>query len=45
MTFSRAEVAAPELIARVMAAHDVVDLSLEPPDIEDIIRRIYRGET
>jgi ABC-type uncharacterized transport system ATPase subunit len=27
-----------------MAAHEVVDLTLEEPDIEDIVRRIYRGE-
>ena len=32
-------------LARIMAAHEVVDLTLEEPDIEDIVRRIYRGET
>lgn len=44
LTFSTADVAAPELVARVMAAADVRDLTLEPPDLEDVIRRIYRGE-
>jgi ABC-2 type transport system ATP-binding protein len=44
LEFARDEVTAADLIARVMAAHDVVDLTLEEPDIEDIVRRIYRGE-
>ena len=42
--FSPAEVSAPELVARVLAAADVRDLTLEQPDIEDVVRRIYRGE-
>jgi ABC-2 type transport system ATP-binding protein len=42
--FSPAEVSAPELIARVLAAVEVRDLTLEEPDIEDVVRRIYRGE-
>jgi ABC-2 type transport system ATP-binding protein len=44
LEFARDEVSAAVLIARVMAAHEVVDLTLEEPDIEDIVRRIYRGE-
>jgi ABC-2 type transport system ATP-binding protein len=44
LEFARDELSAAELIARVMAAHEVVDLTLEEPDIEDIVRRIYRGE-
>jgi ABC-2 type transport system ATP-binding protein len=44
LEFARDQVSAAELIGRVMAAHDVVDLTLEEPDIEDIVRRIYRGE-
>jgi ABC-2 type transport system ATP-binding protein len=44
LEFARDQVSAAELIARVMAAHEVVDLTLEEPDIEDIVRRIYRGE-
>jgi ABC-type uncharacterized transport system ATPase subunit len=31
-------------VARVLAGHEVADLTLEEPDIEDIVRRIYRGE-
>lgn len=45
LEFARDEVSAAVLIARVMAAYEVVDLTLEEPDIEDIVRRIYRGET
>jgi ABC-2 type transport system ATP-binding protein len=45
LQFSRDAITAPDLIAQVMAAHDIIDLSLEPPDLEDIIRRIYRGES
>jgi ABC-type uncharacterized transport system ATPase subunit len=37
-------VSAAKLIERVMSAHEVVDPTLEEPDIEDIVRRIYRGE-
>jgi ABC-2 type transport system ATP-binding protein len=44
LEFARDELSAAELIARVMAAHEVVDLTLEEPEIEDIVRRIYRGE-
>ena len=29
---------------RLLAGHEVADLTLEEPDIEDIVRRIYRGE-
>jgi ABC-2 type transport system ATP-binding protein len=32
----------PEVVARLLADHDVEDLRLEEPDIEDLIRRIYR---
>ncbi|MDE0803542.1 MAG: ATP-binding cassette domain-containing protein [Acidimicrobiales bacterium] len=45
LTFSSRDVAAPEMVARVLRAVEVRDLSLEPPDLEDVIRRIYRGET
>ena len=44
LTFSTTEISAPEMVARVMAAAEVRDLTLEPPDLEDVIRRIYRGE-
>ena len=33
------------MVARVLRAAEVRDLSIEPPDLEDVIRRIYRGET
>ena len=42
--FARDEVSAADLIARLLAGHEVADLTLEEPDIEDIVRRIYRGE-
>jgi ABC-2 type transport system ATP-binding protein len=45
LEFARDEVSAAELIARLLAGHEVADLTLEEPDIEDIVRRIYRGET
>jgi ABC-2 type transport system ATP-binding protein len=41
---ARDEVSAAELIVRLLADHEVADLTLEAPDIEDIVRRIYRGE-
>jgi ABC-2 type transport system ATP-binding protein len=43
--FARDQVSAAELVARVLAEHQVLDLSIVEPDIEDVIRRIYRGET
>ena len=42
LTFDSGEVSAPELVARVLRAAEVTDLSIEPPDLEDVIRRIYR---
>jgi hypothetical protein len=33
------------LSGRLLADHEVADLTLEEPDIEDIVRRIYRGES
>ena len=44
LEFARDEVSAAELIARLLAGHEVADLTLEEPDIDDIVRRIYRGE-
>ena len=44
LEFARDEVSAAELIARVLADHEVADVTLEEPEIEDIVRRIYRGE-
>jgi ABC-2 type transport system ATP-binding protein len=43
--FARDQVSAAELVALVLERHQVLDLSIVEPDIEDVIRRIYRGET
>lgn len=45
LSFAPEETPAPEMVARVLRAVEIRDLSLEPPDLEDVIRRIYRGET
>jgi ABC-2 type transport system ATP-binding protein len=42
--FARDQVSAADLVAGVLAEHQVLDLSIVEPDIEDVIRRIYRGE-
>jgi ABC-2 type transport system ATP-binding protein len=42
--FARDRVSASQLIALVLADHPVLDLSIVEPDVEDVIRRIYRGE-
>ena len=39
--FRRDEVSASELLSRVTAQVEVRDLSVEEPDIESIVRRIY----
>ncbi len=41
LRFRRAEVSAAELIAAVTARYRIRDLSIEEPEIEDIVRRIY----
>jgi ABC-2 type transport system ATP-binding protein len=41
LRFRRDEVSAPELIARVVERNRLRDLTLEEPEIEEIIRRIY----
>ena len=43
LTFSTHDVPAPEMVARVMAAAAVRDLTVEPPDLEDVIRRNLPG--
>jgi ABC-2 type transport system ATP-binding protein len=43
--FAREGISAADLVARVLARHELMDLSIVEPDIEDVIRRIYRGET
>jgi ABC-2 type transport system ATP-binding protein len=42
--FERERVSAAEVVAELLARHEVRDLALEEPDIEDVVRRIYRGE-
>jgi ABC-2 type transport system ATP-binding protein len=43
LRFRRDEVTASELLTRVTALAEVRDLSVEEPDIEGIVRQIYRG--
>jgi ABC-2 type transport system ATP-binding protein len=42
LSFPAGESAAP-IVAAVAAAYDVADLSIQEPDIEDVIREIYAG--
>ncbi|HET8629937.1 MAG TPA: ATP-binding cassette domain-containing protein [Thermomicrobiales bacterium] len=42
LSFRREDISAPELIARVTGRYAVRDLTLEEPDIEEIVRRIYQ---
>ena len=41
LRFRRADKSAAELVADVAARVRLVDLAIEEPDIEDIVRRIY----
>ena len=42
LRFRRDDVTAAELVARVAASSRLVDLTVEEPDIEEVVRRIYR---
>jgi ABC-2 type transport system ATP-binding protein len=42
LSFPAGQSAAP-IVAAVAAAYDVADLSIQEPDIEDVIRQIYAG--
>jgi ABC-2 type transport system ATP-binding protein len=42
LRFRRADVTAAELIATVSARYGIRDLTIEEPEIEDIVRRIYQ---
>jgi ABC-2 type transport system ATP-binding protein len=44
LRFRREDVSAAQLVAAVAARASLVDLAIEEPEIEDIVRRIYRGE-
>jgi ABC-2 type transport system ATP-binding protein len=41
LRFDRATTTAAQVTAAVAARAELVDLTLEEPDIEDVIRRIY----
>jgi ABC-2 type transport system ATP-binding protein len=43
VTFDRREVTAAEVVAAIVEVADVQDLSIEEPDIEDLVRRVYTG--
>jgi ABC-2 type transport system ATP-binding protein len=45
LSFRREEVGAPELIRRVTSRYAIRDLTLEEPDIEEVVRRIYQEGT
>ncbi len=42
LSFRRDEVSAPEVISQVASKYKVRDLTLEEPDIEEVVRRIYQ---
>lgn len=43
IAFDRDAITAPEVLTRAGAFGDVRDMSLQEPDIEDVIRRMYAG--
>ncbi len=43
LTFRRDEISAPELIAAIAGRYPIRDLTLEEPDIEGVVRRIYES--
>jgi viologen exporter family transport system ATP-binding protein len=44
LRFRRTETSAAQLIGAVAAGTRLLDLTIEEPEIEDIVRRIYQGE-
>jgi ABC-2 type transport system ATP-binding protein len=44
LRFRRDDLTASELIARLVASYAVLDLTIEEPAIEDIVRAIYTGD-
>lgn len=42
--FDRRQTTAADVIAEVTAGRPIVDLSIEEPDIEDLIHRLYQGD-
>ena len=45
LRFLRSETTAAAVVSSVVAQARVVDLSIEDPDIEDVVTRIYTGDT
>ena len=43
IAFDREAISAPEVLTRAGAFGDVRDMSIQEPDIEDVIRRMYAG--
>ncbi|MGH9223570.1 MAG: ABC transporter ATP-binding protein [Acidimicrobiales bacterium] len=43
--FHRDEVSAAQVVAAIVAVADIVDLSVEEPDIEDVVREMYLERT
>ena len=44
LRFARAETSAARVVAEVAARARIVDIAVEEPDIEDVVRKIYAGE-
>jgi ABC-2 type transport system ATP-binding protein len=44
LEFNRAEITAAELISEVAQRYRLHDLTVDEPDIETIVRRIYEGD-
>jgi ABC-2 type transport system ATP-binding protein len=45
LRFDSSAMTAADAVSRVMAVATVQDLTVEEPEIEEIVRRIYAGET
>ncbi len=43
IAFDREAISAPEVLQRASAFGQIRDMSLQEPDIEDVIRRMYVG--
>ena len=43
LSFDRRQTTAAEVVARIVAVAAVHDLSIEEPEIEDLVRRVYTG--
>jgi ABC-2 type transport system ATP-binding protein len=43
IAFDRDAISAPEVLARAGTFGEVRDMSIQEPDIEDVIRRMYDG--